>query len=445
MEYRLFEYAPVMYNRKTETYSFYEPAGKENHGKIFQFSISESNPELKTLLSGSFLSETALSSLFGEETVRDMVISKILTDEDLPSRSISQRTRDFFEQYYTKEQFDSLKEKKVLVLGCGGIGTHIAWNLAVLGVGTICLIDFDLIEESNLNRQILYTLNDIGKPKSEILAAKLREVTKNITVVSKNIKVSSQKHLEEIIKSDDYSLIVKALDSPTQFPLWLDHICKKHHLPYVSGLTYKNKAMVGPVFIPGISKYGWSDIIDVTAAGDKVFGTVSSIGIVLNNISDKLSIEAVKILTGVGTPNYIDTIEITDLFVNTTEYLTGKRKKSRLVKQNVDYKILLNLYCSVLCAILSFLHSPLLALSFVSGIIVPFLLLNSRKAIQKNIFINSIVVSASILLKGFSRISHYFVLSFFSALCCCVVSFCLTSIVALIMCTIGTLFISGRQ
>ena len=59
-----------------------------------------------------------------------------------------------------------MKSKTVLILGCGGVGTHAAWNLAALGVGKLVLLDCDAVELSNLNRQLLYDVNDIGKQRS---------------------------------------------------------------------------------------------------------------------------------------------------------------------------------------------------------------------------------------------------------------------------------------
>lgn len=66
-----------------------------------------------------------------------------------------------------------IKQSKVAVIGAGGLGCPILQYLTSVGVGTIGVIDFDMIEESNLHRQTLYTTNDIGKPKAEIAIQKL--------------------------------------------------------------------------------------------------------------------------------------------------------------------------------------------------------------------------------------------------------------------------------
>lgn len=68
---------------------------------------------------------------------------------------------------------EKLKKAKVLVIGAGGLGCPILQYLAAAGVGTIGIIDHDVVDQSNLQRQILYTHNDIGKHKAEVAASKL--------------------------------------------------------------------------------------------------------------------------------------------------------------------------------------------------------------------------------------------------------------------------------
>ena len=69
-----------------------------------------------------------------------------------------------------------LKAAKVLVIGAGGLGCPILQYLAAAGVGTIGIIDDDTVDQSNLQRQILYTHDDIGKPKASVAAIKLSKL-----------------------------------------------------------------------------------------------------------------------------------------------------------------------------------------------------------------------------------------------------------------------------
>lgn len=64
---------------------------------------------------------------------------------------------------------------KVLVVGAGGLGCSVLQNLTAMGVGTLGIIDGDVVEETNLNRQVLYTLNDCGQSKSEVAKKALKK------------------------------------------------------------------------------------------------------------------------------------------------------------------------------------------------------------------------------------------------------------------------------
>lgn len=70
---------------------------------------------------------------------------------------------------------ENLQKSKVLVIGCGGLGSPIAIYLATSGVGSIHLVDFDTVSISNLHRQVFYKLEDVGKFKVEVLQKKLEK------------------------------------------------------------------------------------------------------------------------------------------------------------------------------------------------------------------------------------------------------------------------------
>ena len=67
-------------------------------------------------------------------------------------------------------------------LNGGGIGSHILWNLAAMGVKKITVVDFDVVDESNLNRQLMYARNDVGQIKVHVLCSKIREFNPEIEI-----------------------------------------------------------------------------------------------------------------------------------------------------------------------------------------------------------------------------------------------------------------------
>lgn len=96
-----------------------------------------------------------------------------------------------------------LKAAKVAVVGAGGLGCPVLQYLNSMGIGTLGLIDFDTVMESNLHRQILYTSEDIGKSKIECAAKRLRAQNPYTTVIEHNI-VLSEENAEEILSQYDF-------------------------------------------------------------------------------------------------------------------------------------------------------------------------------------------------------------------------------------------------
>src|SRR5690606_17666150 len=76
-----------------------------------------------------------------------------------------------------------LKAARVLLVGAGGLGSPSALYLAAAGVGTLGLVDFDVVDESNLQRQVLYGTKDLGRPKLEAASERIRDVNPNVRVV----------------------------------------------------------------------------------------------------------------------------------------------------------------------------------------------------------------------------------------------------------------------
>ncbi len=95
-----------------------------------------------------------------------------------------------------------LKSAKVLVLGMGGLGCPLSIYLASLGVGTIGIVDDDKVELSNLNRQIIYNVNDIGKYKVDVAKNKIKLINKNTIIKSHKIRLNIN-NIEKLIKNFD--------------------------------------------------------------------------------------------------------------------------------------------------------------------------------------------------------------------------------------------------
>ncbi|TBR37457.1 ThiF family adenylyltransferase [Marinomonas agarivorans] len=140
-----------------------------------------------------------------------------------------------------------IESKAVTIIGCGGIGNHVAYMLATCGIKKITLVDDDHIEISNLTRQVLFTENDINLPKTEVLKRELeyRNHSVEIDIVESNIK--SIADLDKLEKTDLY--IISA-DSPSQLIDWVNISCVKKKQPYINIGYINDISVIGPFYIP---------------------------------------------------------------------------------------------------------------------------------------------------------------------------------------------------
>jgi molybdopterin/thiamine biosynthesis adenylyltransferase/rhodanese-related sulfurtransferase len=108
-----------------------------------------------------------------------------------------------------------LKAAKVLCVGTGGLGAPLTYYLAAAGVGTLGLVDFDVVDESNLHRQIIHSTKDVGRPKIDSAAEKLEALNPHVKIVKHETMLTSANALE-IIK--DYDIVADGTDNfPTRY------------------------------------------------------------------------------------------------------------------------------------------------------------------------------------------------------------------------------------
>ena len=108
-----------------------------------------------------------------------------------------------------------LKNGKVLVIGSGGLGSPVLLYLAAAGVGTIGIVDFDVVDDSNLQRQVLFTVEDLGKPKAQCAARRLKALNPHININVHQTRFTRDNALE-LIK--DYDVVADGTDNfPTRY------------------------------------------------------------------------------------------------------------------------------------------------------------------------------------------------------------------------------------
>ena len=130
---------------------------------------------------------------------------------------------------------EKLKLARVLVIGAGGLGCPALQYLSAAGVGTIGIIDFDLIDASNLHRQLLYTINDVGKPKAIVAAEKIRQINPHISAIEMNEKLITENALNII---SNYDIIIDATDNFGSRYI-INDTCVAADKPFVYGGIHK--------------------------------------------------------------------------------------------------------------------------------------------------------------------------------------------------------------
>ncbi|WP_028979819.1 molybdopterin-synthase adenylyltransferase MoeB [Sporocytophaga myxococcoides] len=191
-----------------------------------------------------------------------------------------------------------LKTAKVAVIGAGGLGCPVLMYLAAAGIGTLGIIDGDIIEESNLQRQVLYSQEDVRKSKAETAAAKLKKSNPYINVIAIEERLTSDNALE-ILKN--YDIIVDGTDNFSTRYLSNDAsiILNK---PLVSASIFKFEGQLSVYNYKGGPSYRCL-FSEPPAPGEMPScSEVGVIGVLPGVIGSLQANEVIKIITGIGEP-----------------------------------------------------------------------------------------------------------------------------------------------
>lgn len=127
-----------------------------------------------------------------------------------------------------------IKRARVTLLGLGGLGSHLLFDLAALGVMDVLAVDFDRVEIANLNRQILYGDNDIGRPKAEVAAERIRAFSPRMRFTALERRIGSAGDALDVIAGRD--IVICVADRPKMEIIeWVNEACVRAGVPLVGG------------------------------------------------------------------------------------------------------------------------------------------------------------------------------------------------------------------
>ena len=134
----------------------------------------------------------------------------------------------------------ALQQARVLVVGAGGLGSPVGLYLAAAGVGTIGLVDFDRVDLSNLQRQVMYATADVGRPKVEAARERLAGINPHVTLVEHPVRLTSENALDII---GAYDIVVDGTDNFATRYL-VNDACVLLDRPYVYGSIFRFEGQV---------------------------------------------------------------------------------------------------------------------------------------------------------------------------------------------------------
>lgn len=191
-----------------------------------------------------------------------------------------------------------LKTGRVLCIGAGGLGSPASMYLAAAGVGTLGLVEFDRVDDSNLQRQVLYTHADLGRPKLEVAAERLQAMNPAIAVRTHGVRLNAE-NVEALFR--EYDLIVDGTDNFATRYL-VNDACVLFRKPNVYGSIFRFEGQASVFAMPGGPCYRClhpepppPGLIQNCAEGG-VLGVLPGI------IGTIQATEAIKLLLGQGTP-----------------------------------------------------------------------------------------------------------------------------------------------
>jgi molybdopterin/thiamine biosynthesis adenylyltransferase/rhodanese-related sulfurtransferase len=231
-----------------------------------------------------------------------------------------------------------LGNASVLIIGCGGLGGPVLTYLAAAGVGTIALVEFDIIAESNLHRQVIFDTKDIGKKKIEVAVQKIKDLNPLIKTELYQEGLNSGNALEIFSK---YDLIVDGSDNfPTRY--LVNDACEILNKPFVYGAIHQMEGQVAVFNFNGSSTY--RDLFNSPPSPETApnCATGGVLGPVAGVIGSLQALEAIKIISGIGKP-LVDQI----LLVHFSEMIFRKMKiKKNLARSKVEKLIDYEAFCA---------------------------------------------------------------------------------------------------
>src|SRR5215207_5309948 len=228
---------------------------------------------------------------------------------------------------------------KVLLLGAGGLGSPAALYLAAAGVGTIGIVDMDVVDESNLQRQILHNLDRIGDRKVDSAKKTIASLNPDVTVVAHDVRLGADNVMDIL---SGYDVVVDGTDNfPTRF--LVNDASVKLGIPVVHGSIFRFEGMV-TVFDPK-SGPTYRDMVPEPPPAELApsCSEAGVLGVLPGIVGSIQAIEAIKLLLGLGDPLVGRLLAYDSLEQSFREYKVRKDPANEITWENRDHIVVAEL------------------------------------------------------------------------------------------------------
>jgi molybdopterin/thiamine biosynthesis adenylyltransferase/rhodanese-related sulfurtransferase len=219
-----------------------------------------------------------------------------------------------------------LQQAKVLVIGAGGLGCPALQYLTAAGIGTIGIVDNDVVTLNNLHRQVLYTTNDIGSAKVVMAAFALEQLNFDIDIIPYNTRLTNQNAIEIIAP---YDIVIDGTDNFATRYL-INDACVLLNKILVYGAISQFEGQVA-VFNYGANAANYRDLFpspDNTALNCEEAGVL---GVLPGIIGSMMANETIKLLTGIGEPLINSLLTYNALTNQSQQFTISPRQESALL------------------------------------------------------------------------------------------------------------------
>lgn len=258
---------------------------------------------------------------------------------ELSSAELSRYSRHILIPEFGLASQQKLKHARVLVIGSGGLGSPVLLYLAAAGVGHIGIVDFDKVDDSNLQRQVLFTTDDIGSSKAQKARERISKLNPHIEVEVYETRLDSA-NAREIIRT--YDVVADGTDNfPTRYLVNDACVLEGKTNVYASIFQFEGQVSVFNYAYPdGERGPNYRDLFPEPPPPGLVPNCSEGgvLGVLPGIIGSMQALEVIKVLTGVGEP-LVGRIFLFDAASFQTRILKVKKNEATVIDQLIDYEM----------------------------------------------------------------------------------------------------------